>query len=311
MPESRSATRAIPIAVIAVLLLALQFYSPPRIGLWANVFYDSLHVPVFGLIAISLYNIFSRRLNWPRSLIAAFFVACILGVLSETAQIATSRDASWRDIVSNCLGAAGFLAIYVTLWPPHPTSGIKRFLNAGVGALILGVALAPLIHVSAAYAERNLQQPVIANFDGMFGRLLIRIQNADYQVVPASGGEPTFARITLGSGPWPGIAFHDLWPDWTQNEALILSIAIEGQEALDLHLRVHDLKHRENKTFPDRFSRSFNLAPGDHELRIALSDLRDAPRGRAMNLAEMDEMIIFSDASHSGRSFRIYGIHLE
>mgnify|MGYP001820251094 CR=1 FL=1 len=164
MPESRSATRAIPIAVIAVLLLALQFYSPPRIGLWANVFYDSLHVPVFGLIAISLYNIFSRRLNWPKSLIAAFVVACLLGGLSEIAQIATSRDASWRDIVSNCLGAAGFLAIYVTLWPPHPTSGTKRCFNAGIGALILGVALAPLIHVSAAYAERNLQRPVIAHY---------------------------------------------------------------------------------------------------------------------------------------------------
>jgi VanZ family protein len=311
MPESRLSARVIPIAVIVALLLGLQFYSPPRVGLWANVFYDSLHVPVFGLIAVSLYFILSRHLDWPRSLVVAFASACLLGLLSEIAQIATSRDASWTDIVANCLGAASFLAIYVSIWPSQTTSAARRFLEAGVGVLVLGFALAPLIHVSAAYVERNLQQPVIADFDALFGRRLIRIQNAHYEVVPASANEPTFARVTLGSGPWPGIAFHDLWSDWTRNETLVINLAVEGTDELDLNLRVHDLKHREKKTFSDRFTRSFKLAAGDQEIRIALSDLRDAPRGRAMNMAEIEELIIFSDGSNPGRSFRIYGIHLE
>ncbi|MGB5630245.1 MAG: hypothetical protein WBM57_12805 [Woeseiaceae bacterium] len=270
-----------------------------------------MHVPVFGLIALSLYRIASQRLVWPKSVVVAFVGACAFGLLSELAQIGTSRDASLGDFVADCLGAAGFLAIYLALWPPLATSGSRRFFNAGAGALILGFALAPLMHVSAAYVERNLQRPVIANFDGMFGRQLIRIQHADYQVVPASADEPTFARLTLGSGPWPGIAFHDLWNDWTQYENLVVSLAIEGTDDLDLGLRVHDLKHRETKTFVDRYNRTFHLGPGEHELRIPLSDLQAAPRGRSMNLREIDELIIFSDASNAGRSFRIYGIRLE
>ena len=130
-------------------------------------------------------------------------------------------------------------------------------------------------------------------------------------VVPASGSEPTFARIVLGSGPWPGISFHDLWPDWGHYESLVVTVAVEGTDELDIHLRVHDVKHRETNAHVDRFNRSFTLSPGNHVLRIALADLRDAPRDRAMSLKEIDELIIFSDASNSGRSFRIYSIYLE
>lgn len=311
MPESRSTTRVIPIAVILGLLLALHIYSPPRIGLWANVFYDSLHVPVFGLIAISIYSILVGRLAWRSCALIAFVSACGLGLLSEAAQIVTSRDASLKDLAADCLGAAGFLAVYLALRPPQPAPVQRRALYAGTGILILGFALAPLIHVSAAYIERNLQRPEIASFDGRFGRLLTRVQNADYQVVRGSGGDPAFARIVLGSGPWPGIAFHDVWPDWTKNESLVIALEVEGTDELDIHLRVHDVEHRETSAFVDRFNRSYKLMPGDHELRVALTDLREAPRDRSMNLAEIDELIIFSDASNAGRSFRIHNIYLE
>ena len=311
MPKSRLTHKALPVAVVIGLLLTLHLYSPPRIGLWANVFYNSLHVPVFGLIAVSLYSIFADRLSWRKGVSLAFVLTCALGVLSEVAQIATSRDASLQDLFADCLGAAGFLAIFLAVTPPRDFSSGRRVAHAGVGLLVLAFSLSPLITVSAAYLERNLQRPVIANVDGKFGRVLTRVQNAEYLQVPASGGEPAYARITFGGGPWPGVAFHDVWPQWALYEEMVLNVGVEGEDTLDIHLRVHDVEHRKTNAFTDRFNRSFKLSPGDHELRISLTDLRDAPSGRVMNLDEISEVIVFGDASNAGRSFKLYSIHLD
>ena len=108
MPKSHSTARIIPVAVIVGLLLTLHLYSPPRIGLWANVFYDSLHVPVFGLIAISIYSILIGRLAWKVCLLVAFAGACALG---RTAQVDPAQSIARPD------GPIGSVPDRCT-WPP-------------------------------------------------------------------------------------------------------------------------------------------------------------------------------------------------
>ena len=313
MPEHLSQrTRYLLLAtMIAGLLYALLFYSPPLGGLWTQVFFDSLHVPVFGLIAVGIFVLWRPGDPWAGRALVALGAACTLGLLSEIAQIATSRDASVKDFVVDCLGAAGSLGLAIALTPRRGLSLARRALAAILGLILLGWALAPLAHVSAAYLERNARFPVIFDADNTFGRKLMRLQNARYRVVPAAGNRQVHAEVTFLDAPWPGVAFHDLAPDWASYESLVVDLAVDGRAPLRINLRVHDQAHRQNQRFGDRFNRNYDLPPGRHELEIKLGDIRRAPQSREMDMTAIAELIIFGSESDAGRSFRLYGIRLE
>lgn len=296
---------------IVGLLLGVHFFRPPTGGLWTQVFFNSLHVPVFGAIAVCIYLAQSRQSGWQRRALLALVATAFLGMLSEIAQIFTSRDASFRDLIADFAGAMSFLAILLAIWPPPKVSGRRRFLLAGVALLMLGWVLAPLAVVGAAYYERFSQFPTIARSDSRFGHVLKRAQNIDYRIIASTDGEPAHALVTLRNKPWPGVAFHDVQPDWSEFTTLIVDIRIEGDAPLPVNLRVHDEAHKANQVFSDRFSRSYMLDPGNHTLRIPLIDLINAPRNRPMDLTQISELILFSDASNAGRSFRLYEIRLE
>ncbi len=241
----------------------------------------------------------------------ALIATAVLGTLSEAAQIFTSRDASWRDLVADCIGAISFLAIFLAVHPTHKFSRIQRTMLLGVAVLLLGWVLAPLTITSAAFVERFSQFPTIVRFDSRFGRVLARAQNIEYQIISSHQGEPAHALITLRDKPWPGVAFHDVWPDWSGFNTLIIELGVNGDSPLAINVRAHDELHKSSKKFTDRFNRSYTLDPGRQSLRIPLTDLVNAPHGRLMDLTEMSELIIFSDASNAGRSFKLYDIRLE
>lgn len=299
------------VSCVVGLLLTLHFFRPPAGGLWTQVFFDSLHVPVFGLVAILIYLMGDASSNWLRRAAISVAVASALGVLSEAAQIFTSRDASLRDLVADCVGAAGFLAIFLAIRPSLAFSIAQRFLLLGSAVLLLSWVLAPIAVTSAAYVERYSQYPAIVRFDSHFGRVLTRAQNIDYEIVAPEKLEAAHALVTLRDKPWPGVAFHDVWPDWSRYKTLVIELGVNEESPLQINVRAHDESHKSSNAFSDRFNRSYTLDPGRHVLRIPLTDLANAPRGRSMDLSRMSELILFSDASNAGRSFRIYEIRLE
>ena len=296
-------------AIIVALLYALLFYQPPHGGLWLQVFLNSLHVPVFGLIALSVFLLWHPERPWVRRAITALVAACALGLLSEIAQSVTARDASLTDLIADCLGAAGTLAITVAVFPGSRLSPSRRAVFSVGGIVLLTSALAPLAAVSAAYVERNAQFPVIFDADSRYGRKLVRAQHVRYDLVDSSSGSETHARITLLDAPWPGIALHDLSPDWSEFSELVVDIGVEGDTALTISLRVHDAGH--NQMHADRYNRTFNLDPGRRELRIPIDALRIAPQGREMDLTAVSELILFGSESDAGRTFRLYEVRLE
>lgn len=313
MPHSlRPHSRPIVLSLIVVgLLAALLFYHPPRGGLWTRVFFDTLHVPLFGVIATSIYFLHGRETTWQRRAVIAFLAACMLGALSEAAQILTSRDASLRDLLADGLGAASFLAAAIAVSAPRPFSFAKRVMAVGGGLLLLGWAMAPLATVSAAYVERHMQFPALVNPAARFGHIFTRRQNITYRIVQQTDAEPSYAHVTFGTGPWPGVAYHDLWPDWSPYSTLVVDVEVEGDTMLEINLRVHDKDHEKLKVLSDRFTRAFQLSPGRHSLRIALADVEDAPATRSLDLTAVTELIIFAQQKEAARSFRLYGIRLE
>ena len=304
-------TRLTLLAVVAGLLLTLHLSSPPQRGLWAQVFFNSLHVPVFGLIAVSLYAAIPDRRGYQR-IILAFVATAVLSVLSEAAQINSARDASFNDLIADWFGAAGFLFVVAAVSGRYSDTRGKRILTSFLAITLLGWSLFPLAKVSAAYIDRNSHVPLLVNFNSAGGDLFIRKQNIDFQIIGLPDDHRKIARIKFGAGPWPGVAFHDVWPDWRDFSNLIIELSIEGSEALEFNVRVHDQAHRQyNQAHTDRFNGNFTLEPGKHTLQILLEDIRQAPRDRQMDMSRIEEIIVFCRASSIDRTIHLYEIRLQ
>jgi VanZ family protein len=310
---TRSATLKLMAGIVVLALLSITALTQPSYsGIWMSTFHEFLHVPVFGIIAVCL--LINTPVRWgPRKrLIVVAIATIVLSALSELAQVPGPRDASVRDLMADLLGAAGFILAAIPLSASFSVrKGRGRYL------IILGIALVawplmPLAKVSAAYVERNQAVPSLVRFDSRLGHVFFHLQNTDLRKISSSDRELVSAEITIKDGPWPGIIFHDLWPDWEPFSALVVEIENPDKEVLPLNIRVHDRTHRGgHQTYGDRFNHSVDLRPGKKIFRIELADIRRAPAERQMDLAKIDGLVIFTTRQQAGRRFILHEIRLE
>lgn len=302
------------LAISACLLLLLHFYTPAPSGLWAQSFMESLHVPIFGIVAISLFVATGLRRDWGpvQRTIVVCTAAVALALLSEGAQMSGPRDASFEDLVSDWLGAGAALLFALALSKRHPFLPTARLGFAMAGLASCLVAMWPFISVSAAYMERNLKQPMLVSFDHHFGETFRRTQNTRLELRPDKGFGKITGIITLEEGAWPGLIFNDIWPDWRNYSALIVEFGLEGDAPLEINIRVHDRAHKlGGQPYNDRFNLSYELNPGRHTLRIPLERIRNAPKSRHMEMSQIEGIVIFSLAGQVGRQFQLVEIRLE
>ena len=243
---------------------------------------------------------------------AAAVLTIFLGVLSEAAQIQGPRDASFSDLLADWLGAASALILLLALARSSPLRRKSRTICAAIGIGLLLLALQPLISVSAAYIERNHNVPVLFSSDSWFGSRFLRLQNSSFDLVNDSQRQEQVATVTFDKEPWPGLVFHDIWPDWTEYSTLTIEMASTDSETVELQIRVHDKTHnRGNQPFSDRFNMAYTLKSGHHLLRIPLKQIRLAPSGREMDLSQIHGLVIFTTENEIGKSFNLKQIRLE
>ncbi len=303
-----------PVVAIVALLSFLHIYRPDWPGLWQQTLLNVLHAPAFGVVALGLLAL-SARLDNPtprRRLSFVLGASLLIGLASEAAQIPTSRDASLLDLLTNCLGALAFTLLalacgrFVTIAPR------RRRLAGFAGAFVLLLAMSPLLLVSAAIVERNGQRPVLFDPGALFAECFLVRQHATAERRLFGGGGPSAYRVTLEDGRWPGLVFHDIWPDWSGYDALVISIASDDSRPLSLNVRIHDRRHlRGAQPRNDRFRMSFEAREGLQTLRIPLAAVRQAPATRLMDLRQIEGMAIFGSAEDAGRHFYLVELRLE
>ncbi len=312
-PNNRVLARLL-LAISAGLLLLLHLYEPPAAGLWTQTLFNSMHVPVFGIVALSLYVATGIWANWglAQRAIGVCIAALALSILSETAQIPGPRDASVKDLISDWLGAAAALLFSLAFSARDAVSRTTRIAFAVVGAAVLLAALSSFITVSVAYLERNFQKPLLVSFDARFGRTFRRTQHATLHVTRDSTSARKVGQITLNDGAWPGVVFHDVWPDWSTYSSLVIEFGLDGDSSLDIQIRVHDRAHKlGDQPYKDRFNMTHELRPGFHVLRVPLEKILNAPQNRQMDLSQIDGIVIFCSPTDTGRSFQLAEIRLE
>jgi hypothetical protein len=184
-------------------------------------------------------------------------------------------------------------------------------LARGTWLVALVVALAcvtfyvtPLVRMGVAYAHRNGQFPVLADFRSpvepfwTVGYGTNRVRKGDALEVEFVGG------------PWPGVSLHEPVADWSAYRTLLIDVENPDAEKLELTVRVHDRGHFQ--IYSDRFNRHFELAAGERRmLRIDLEDVARAPKGRRMDMRQISNIALFRDTPGGARRMRIYTLRLE
>jgi len=307
--------RSLTLVIIAAAgLVLLHKAKISAEGLWALTFLNSLHVFVFAVVVLLLFaatRAIPGSSTTHRALIA-LLAAFVLGIASEAAQLSGPRDASLEDLVSNWLGAAGALLIGVAMISKASVNTRSRIPLLLAGATILVFALFPLLRVSAAYAERNIQKPVLVSFDSFFTKTFVRPQHSTLTLVKSTSGDEVIGHVTLEGGAWPGLIIHDIWPDWSSYSELVIDLFLETEKPLQIHFRVHDQQHQVGEQpYSDRFNMTRELRSGRHTLRIPLETIKNAPADRQTDLSNIAGIVIFCSRKEVGREFELISIKLQ
>ena len=214
----------VAVVLIGILLAAVVFAPVPGQSLGIATLHDFAHAPIFGCIALLVLFALGSHGSlgglplWMQYL-GAFCIAIGLGALTEVAQIPTGRDASWMDLRSDVLGAAGFLGLYAAFDHRLRPAAI-RAIGAVVGLSFLAIHSIPLVVAANAYLHREQAFPVLADFSQRIDPYFIVPQRAvlDLEPLPPQWarqpGEQAM-RVTFAVGPWPGVDFAEPEPDWS------------------------------------------------------------------------------------------------
>jgi VanZ family protein len=296
---------AIALTLIAILLVAVVFAPVPGDTRWIRTLHNSAHAPIFGCVSLLVLLVCRshprlQALSWIGHYALALAAAFALGVLTELLQIPAGRDASFEDALHDMIGALAFLgsfAVFDARIRSMPQNIPIRFAAAVVGIVSLGVAVAPVARAALKYQQREERFPVLADFSLRYDRYFILQQSAEFS--PATMPEPwartqdeSAMRVRLLNGPYPGMHFIELWPDWSGYSTLLVDLTNPTPINLQLVLRVHDSDH--NNQPEDRFGKRFELPAGTREvLRIRLQDIAAGPKTRQLDLHRIAGLIIF------------------
>lgn len=302
----------VAVVLIGILLAAVVFAPVPRRTLGIATLHDFAHAPIFGCIALLVLVAFGSQATpgrlppWMQYL-GAFCIAIGLGALTEVAQIPAGRDASWMDLRSDALGAAGFLGLYAAF-----DSRLRRAAIRAIGALVavslLAIHSMPLAVAANAYLHRERAFPVLADFMQRIDTYFIVPQWAalDLERLPQQWakqpGERAM-RVTFAAGPWPGVDFCEPEPDWSGYRTLALDVTNPAGTDLVLGLRVHDVHH--DQRYDDRFNRILRVPPLTRTvLRIPMADIQSGPQARTMDLQRIAGYLLFrSSESKVGQMY--------
>jgi len=302
--------RRIALPLVGILLVAVVLAPIPGSTRWIKALHDTAHGAIFGFVAILLLFAGRRDVRLGRmppwtGYVLAFFTSALLGVATELAQIPVGRDATFSDAGRDVLGALAFLLLFAAFDPAlqQGHAMLRRSVLVLLALPLLGVVVKPGIEAAAAYARRAAQFPVLADFSARFDGYFIQ---PNWSVLTLASPAQEYARhdgeqalrVLFQPGPYPGVDFFEPAPDWSGYTTLALDVTNPHSSPLELLLRVHDTDH--SKLFEDRFNKVLHVAPQTRAtLRVALEEIRSAPRGRAMDMQRIADLLFFRTDSAS------------
>jgi len=274
-----------------------DWVSPPLIC----AFWDLGHVAFFSVLLMFVQRF--RAFDLPRQWLMISLICVVAGALIEFIQQFVGRDASAADVYRDLVGV--WLGLF---WGQRANRRI--WIMRSLALLLTLPSAWQIMQAANAHWQAQRNFPLLAGFEDRAELLRLGGQG-QFSADRHTQGQQSF-KVTLDTVQYSGTGINKLLGDWRGYETLVMDIYIPDTEYLALVLRVSDFTHdRGDNDYYDRFNRQLVLVPGWNQVRIAVKDIEQAPRARAMNLAEISHLGLFAVALPSPRIFYWDNVRLE
>lgn len=312
------------ILAAAGLVAAVLFFDLPSRPRILAVLNDAAHAPVFGALALVLLVALRRagmQDPW-RSAGLAWLMTVVAGIVIESIQAQIGRDASWRDVYVDGLGALCALGLGMG-WPAlglsdsSTTASPKGPRRAALALVAVSALLAsyPVAEAIAAYALRWQRFPALAAFDAPLDLYFAQPVSARLQRVQlphelTRPGDGVALRVESTGGRWPGWSHSEPAADFADYQTLHVEVANPGHVPLRLVVRVHDEAH--DQRYEDRFNEPFSIAPVSRQvLSMPLAEVAEGPRDRKIDLERIAGIVVFAPDLPAGQQFYVIRVWLD
>jgi hypothetical protein len=285
----------------AILLIGIPFFFWGGPGYHGSrsfkAAWDLGHVLFFLLLSLWLHGRLRKKKSAGgssfRFFLSIFTVVFFIGLLVELLQALTSgRSPDMIDVLRNQLGC--LMAFAFVIRPSFFGDSGTLNLFRGLVLVLLAIAAWPLSRSLIDEYHAARQFPVLSDFETPFERSRwVHVDQLREESEIVRHGRKS-VRVQLSTAKFSGIALFYFPRDWRGYQTLRCSVYNPQAAGLVLNSRIHDIHHKEhNMEFSDRFNQQFTLEHGWNDLVISLERVKNAPRGRSMNMERIEGFGLF------------------
>lgn len=295
-------------AIVLLAIISLGFIKPPGKSFLLQSISNTGHIPAFGILAVAILglskNYLGRKLKNPfHHYLIALGISSILGAITEYIQIFGPRDADLWDIARNEIGIIiflGFSLLYdtkpLTLFYPVLRK-LRKVLYVLLSLMVL-LSLAPIALWGGAYLYRNNSFPVICEFESSLEEMFWEIDQAHVSRGPGptewgKADDDKVCQVEFIPDQYSGFGVLEPVADWSFYNFLEFEIFSPLDSISRLAIRIEDYRH--NGGYFDRFNRFVEINPGFNQVIIPLSEIKNGPRDRTLDMNSIAAIIFFAD----------------
>lgn len=292
----------------------------PSHARWAFILGNAAHGPVFAVVAASILGL--RRTPAQVGLkqcLTAFVLALGLGIAVEIVQSFIGRDAELKDVVTDALGAAAGIFLWVACAELRRTPRSKpRIVYASLAfSIAILVITAPLIQAGAAYIAKDRRFPILVDAHALLGMYFVTAYDGiTAEISPLPDDLRSDDHTKLGLRVRPGVLFpwglglSETVADWQAKSFVVIRLANAADTPLKLQIRIYDEHHADNRRFG--YYLPTEAPPyGVLTQRIPLAMLGAAGGERHVDLSAVTGIVFYGMRPEDARDFYLLKIWLE
>lgn len=268
------------------------------------------HVMYFGVLVLALQSMTGVG-GW-RQWLGISATALLFGALIELVQSTVGRQVDWRDILRNMIGAWLVLA-----WRQGAGDPDSRVLTrVGIWSARLGVTVLLTFQVvpvaTIALQQYRLSQQVGVLYDADDPQA-VHYWSGPIERAKVPGSDDHYGlTIKLDTSRYSGVSLDNLPGDWRGYRSVRFELYSHDPKPLSLTLRINDIAHdRGDNAYDDRFNTRLTVRPGWNEFRIDLTDIKNAPVARTMDMERIRRFGLFATALEQPQTVFLKDLRLE
>jgi len=253
------------------------------------------HIVLFMLLCMACLNtalLNKRSLVFKVSIVT--LASLILGTATEALQLLVQREFSIDDIANDLIGA--YLALLIQRIMDKRKTTTTRVGASMLAILFLSIGFRDFVPTVIDEIALYENFPVLASFesDAEIARWEFIDVNAARNEHPFISGRYAL-KVEYLPAVYPSISLVHLKSDWRGYEQLSLSIYSINRQDIPFEIKVHDKYHTRNRGgYNDRFNKNITLKQGWNLIKIPISEIAAAPKGRFMDMSEINKISLFT-----------------